>query len=226
VHAIRNLARIGFGTTAVRWSQLGFGKTSSTTPDEQTPRNLFGFKDGTRNIAGHEVDRLREHVWIDAAADGSPAWSHGGSYLVMRRIAMRIESWDRTSLAEQEELTGRHKISGAPLGSANERDPVTVSALPPTSHVALAHPDANGGHAILRRGYSFVDGSDGLGRLDAGLFFVAFCRNPATQYIPMQARMARQDALAEYFVHTASGLYVVPPGVHEGGYLGQALLEA
>src|SRR5690242_14803156 len=51
VHAIRNLVRIGFGTVAVRWSQLGFGKTSSTTPEEQTPRNLFGFKDGTRNIA-------------------------------------------------------------------------------------------------------------------------------------------------------------------------------
>jgi deferrochelatase/peroxidase EfeB len=71
VHAVRNLARIGFGTAAVRWSQLGFGKTSSTTPDRQTPRNLFGFKDGARNIAGHEVDRLRLHVWIDAAADAA-----------------------------------------------------------------------------------------------------------------------------------------------------------
>jgi deferrochelatase/peroxidase EfeB len=30
VHAIRNLARIGFGTVAVRWAQLGFGRTSST----------------------------------------------------------------------------------------------------------------------------------------------------------------------------------------------------
>jgi deferrochelatase/peroxidase EfeB len=225
VHAVRNLARIGFGTTAVRWSQLGFGKTSSTTPSEQTPRNLFGFKDGTRNIAGHEADRLRQHVWIDAATDGAPAWAHGGSYLVMRRIAMRVESWDRTSLAEQERVTGRHKISGAPIGSSREHDPVTVSALPAESHVALAHPDANGGHAILRRGYSFVDGSDGLGRLDAGLCFLAFMRDPATQYVPMQTRMARQDAMAEYLVHTASGLYVIPPGVSEGGYLGQGLFE-
>ena len=42
------------------------------------------------------------------------------------------------------------------------------------------HPSANGGAKMLRRGYSFVDGSDGLGRLDAGLFFIAFLRDPRT----------------------------------------------
>jgi deferrochelatase/peroxidase EfeB len=144
----------------------------------------------------------------------------------VRRIAMRIETWDRTSLGEQETLIGRHKGSGAPLGSAQERDKVDVPALPPASHVALVHPDANGGHKILRRGYSFVDGSDGLGRLDAGLFFVAFCRDPRTQYVPMQAKIASQELLAEYLVHTGSGLWAVPPGVGEGGYWAQSLLEA
>jgi len=246
VHAVRNLARIAFGTAAVRWSQLGFGRTSSTTPGEQTPRNLFGFKDGTENIAGDDAAALARHVWIDAASDGAPAWAHGGTYLVARRIAMRIESWDRTSLGEQERATGRHKISGAPIGASMgggaERDRVDVAALPEGSHVRLAHPDSNDGHRLLRRGYSFVDGSDGLGRLDAGLFFLAFCRDPHRQYVPMQARMAREDLLAEYLVHTASGLYVIPPGVpgppstapsstgppsaaHPGQYLGQALLE-
>jgi len=43
VHAIRNLARIGFGTVAVRWAQLGYGRTSSTSTSQSTPRNLFGF---------------------------------------------------------------------------------------------------------------------------------------------------------------------------------------
>ncbi len=52
VHAIRNLARIGFGTVAVRWSQLGFGRTSTTSRSQSTPRNLFGFKDGTANVQG------------------------------------------------------------------------------------------------------------------------------------------------------------------------------
>jgi len=225
VHAVRNLARIATGTAAVRWSRLGFGRTSSTTPAEQTPRNLFGFKDGTNNIAGDDDAALARDVWVDATADGAPAWTDGGTYLVMRRIAMRVEMWDRTSLLEQEQVTGRHKVSGAPLGAAAERDPVRVGSLPADSHVALAHPDANGGRRILRRGYSYVDGSDGLGHLDAGLLFLAFCRDPREQYVPMQARMARSDALTEYFRHTASGLYAVPPGVSPGGYWGQALLE-
>lgn len=78
VHAIRNLARIGFGKVSVRWSQLGFGKTSSTTPEEQTPRNLLGFKDGTRNIAGTETDRLKKFVWVDGAdTDDKSAWMEG-----------------------------------------------------------------------------------------------------------------------------------------------------
>lgn len=94
VHAIRNLARIGFGKVVIKWSQLGFGKTSSTTPEEQTPRNLMGFKDGTRNIAGTETDRLKKFVWVDEKA--GPDWMAGGSYLVARRIRMHIETWDRT----------------------------------------------------------------------------------------------------------------------------------
>jgi deferrochelatase/peroxidase EfeB len=227
VHAIRNLVRIGFGTTEVRWSQLGFGKTSSTTPDAMTPRNLFGFKDGTNNIGATDDAVLDQHVWVDASADGAPGWMHGGTYLVARRIAMRIETWDRTSLIEQEQLIGRTKYTGAPLGRTEERDPVEVAKLPPTSHVALAHPDANGGHRILRRGYSFVDGSDGLGRLDAGLFFVAFCRDPRTQYVPLQQKLASTEKLMEYLVHTGSGLYAVPAGVAtEGQYWAQPLLEA
>ncbi|MCB0885197.1 MAG: Dyp-type peroxidase, partial [Propionibacteriaceae bacterium] len=46
VHAVRNLTRIAFGRAVLRWSQLGFGRTSSTSVTQDTPRNLFGFKDG------------------------------------------------------------------------------------------------------------------------------------------------------------------------------------
>jgi deferrochelatase/peroxidase EfeB len=158
-------------------------------------------------------------------ADDEPAWMTCGTYLVARRIAMRIESWDRVSLREQEDVTGRHKILGAPLGATAEHDPVKISALPADAHVALAHPDANGGVRILRRGYSYVDGSDGFGHLDAGLYFIAYCRDPRTQYVPMQTRLARSDAMTEYLTHTASGLYAVPPGVRPGEYWAQSLLE-
>ena len=224
VHAVRNLARIGMGTVAVRWSQLGFGKTSSTTPEAQTPRNLFGFKDGTNNIPGDDEAALKQHVWA-AASDGA-GWMAGGSYLVARRIRMHIETWDRTSLTEQETITGRHKGNGAPLGAHQERDEVKPPALPKDSHVALAHPSANDGHRILRRGYSFVDGSDGFGHLDAGLFFIAFCRDPRTQYVPMQNRLSGIDTMMEYLQHTGSGLWAVPPGARPGGWVGQTLFEA
>ncbi|MFC4493479.1 iron uptake transporter deferrochelatase/peroxidase subunit [Streptomyces ovatisporus] len=216
VHAIRNLARIGFGRVAVRWSQLGFGKTSSTTPMAQTPRNLFGFKDGTRNISGDDEAALKRHVWA-AEKDGAE-WMAGGSYLVARRIRMNIEIWDRTPLAEQEMMIGRSKGEGAPAGRRHERDPVRLSAMAPVAHVKLAHPDTNNGIRILRRGYNFTDGTDGLGRLEAGLFFLAYQRDVREGFIPLQQRLAREDKeLNEYIRHVGSAVFAVPPGVRDSG---------
>ncbi|MCX4592441.1 iron uptake transporter deferrochelatase/peroxidase subunit [Streptomyces sp. NBC_01549] len=224
VHAIRNLARIGFGKVAVRWSQLGFGKTSSTTPDAQTPRNLMGFKDGTRNIAGTEPDRLKKFVWV--GEDEGPAWMAGGSYLVARRIRMNIETWDRTSLQEQEDVFGRDKGEGAPVGKAKERDEPFLKAMKPDAHVRLAHPDSNGGITLLRRGYSFTDGTDGLGRLEAGLFFLAYQRDVRKGFIPVQHSLARSDALNEYIQHVSSAVFAVPPGVRDkDDWWGRALFS-
>ncbi|MFE1348764.1 iron uptake transporter deferrochelatase/peroxidase subunit, partial [Streptomyces sp. NPDC058757] len=216
VHAVRNLARIGFGTVAVRWSQLGFGKTSSTTPDAQTPRNLFGFKDGTRNVSGTDAAALDRHVWVGPKdATGGGAWMAGGSYLVARRIRMNVETWDRTPLAEQEDVFGRDKKEGAPVGKAKEHDEPFLKAMKPDSHVRLAHPDSNGGAALLRRGYSFTDGTDGLGRLDAGLFFLAYQRDVRSGFVPVQTALAKADALNEYIQHVGSAVFAVPPGVRD-----------
>ncbi|MEU8981625.1 iron uptake transporter deferrochelatase/peroxidase subunit [Streptomyces sp. NPDC048309] len=224
VHAIRNLARIGFGKVAIRWSQLGFGKTSSTTPDAQTPRNLMGFKDGTRNIAGTETDRLKKFVWV-GDGDG-PGWMTGGSYLVARRIRMNIETWDRTSLQEQEDVFGRDKGEGAPVGKAKERDEPFLKAMKPDAHVRLAHPHANDGATILRRGYSFTDGTDGLGRLEAGLFFLAYQRDVRKGFIPVQRNLSRSDALNEYIQHVSSAIFAVPPGVRDkDDWWGRALFS-
>ncbi|MFE0031590.1 iron uptake transporter deferrochelatase/peroxidase subunit [[Kitasatospora] papulosa] len=222
VHAIRNLARIGMGRTAVRWSQLGFGKTSSTTPGTQTPRNMMGFKDGTRNIAGTDEAALTKHVWA-GAADGTD-WMAGGSYLVARRIRMHIETWDRAPLQEQEDIFGRDKGEGAPVGKAKERDEPFLKAMLPTAHVRLAHPDSNDGATILRRGYSFTDGTDGLGRLDAGLFFLAYQRDVRRGFIPVQRSLAASDALNEYIQHVGSAVFAVPPGVRDADdWWGRAL---
>jgi deferrochelatase/peroxidase EfeB len=76
---------------------------------------------------------------------------------------------------------------------------------------------------MLRRGYNFTDGNDALGRLDAGLFFIAYVRDPDHQYIPMQTRLSSSDGLMEYLRHTGSALFAVPPGAREGGFVGETL---
>ena len=94
---------------------------------------------------------------------------------------------------------------------------------PADAHVRLVHPDDNDGVRMLRRGYNFVDGTDALGGLDAGLFFIAFVRDPDTQFIPMQNKMAQHDALMEYLQFTSSAIFAVPPGAGPGEHVGQAL---
>ncbi|SDQ49630.1 iron uptake transporter deferrochelatase/peroxidase subunit [Quadrisphaera sp. DSM 44207] len=226
VHAIRTLTRLAAGRAAVRWAQLGYGRAASVDPDQPTPRNLFGFKDGTANPAGSDAAALDEHVWVAAqdAGDEARAWMTGGSYLVARRVAMRIETWDRAPLAEQEAFVGRTKGEGAPLGGTAEHEAFDPATLPASSHVRLAHPSRHGGARMLRRGFSYTGGTDGYGHLDAGLFFLAYQRDVRRAFVPVQTALAEADALGEYLVHTGSGVWAVPPGVREGGWWGETLL--
>jgi deferrochelatase/peroxidase EfeB len=228
VHAVRNLARIAFGRAAIRWSQLGFGRTSSTSTSQTTPRNLMGFKDGTMNLKAEDPAAVDAHVWVPADADSKGRWLAGGSYLVVRRINMTIETWDRQPLSEQERVIGRTKAEGAPLSGGAEFSHPDFSLKgsdgePLVAHVRMVHPSNNSGAKMLRRGYNFVDGSDGLGRLDAGLFFLAYVRDPRTHYIPIQMKLGMGDGLSEYVQHTGSALFAIPPGIAQGEYLGQAM---
>jgi deferrochelatase/peroxidase EfeB len=229
-HAIRNLARIGRGTVVMRWSQLGFGRTASTSRSQETPRNLMGFKDGTANIKAEDTAAMDRYVWVGSEG---PAWMRGGSYLVTRRIRMLLETWDRSALEDQERTIGRDKYRGAPLGAGDEFDSLDLEAekhgepvIPVDAHVRLASASANGSERILRRGYSFTDGVDqSLGELEAGLFFICFQRDPRKQFVPIQTRLGSNDALNEYIKHVGSALFAVPPGARPGGFVGEALLD-
>ncbi|ACU72788.1 Dyp-type peroxidase family [Catenulispora acidiphila DSM 44928] len=223
-HVIRNFARLARGTAVIRWSQLGFGRTSSTSDSQQTERNLMGFKDGTRNIKAEAADDLRDHVWVGSETD--QAWMTGGSYLVARRIRMLIESWDTDYLSDQENVFGRFKTSGAPLTGKSEFDTPDLAAkhtdgtpvIPLNAHIRLAGPETNNNQKILRRGYSYTDGIDSAtGLLDAGLFFLAYQKDPRRQFVPIQTRLGHQDNLNEYIRHTGSALFAVPPGVSAAG---------
>ena len=228
-HAFRNLARIGRDIVSVRWTQLGFGRAASTGT-QTTPRNLQGFKDGTNNLDSTDDALMRDEVWV--AASDEPAWMTGGTYMVTRRIRMRIEHWDRSSLEDQEVTIGRTKLSGAPLGGVNEHDTPALDANGPDgqlviakdAHIRLAAPDDNGGRKILRRGYNYSDGIEAAtGELDAGLFFIVFQRDPRKQFIPLQQRLAAKDALNEYIEHETGAAFAILPGVQQGEYLAQTL---
>jgi deferrochelatase/peroxidase EfeB len=85
-HAIRNLARMARSTVQTRWVVMGFGRASAG-PQQHTPRNLLGFKDGTRNVSGDgDYDQF---VWLREAD-----WMTGGTYQVVRKIQMHLETWD------------------------------------------------------------------------------------------------------------------------------------
>ena len=231
VHAIRNLTRIAFGTATLRWSQVGYGRTSSTSVDQETPRNLFGFKDGTNNIKAEDSsDQLNKHLWVQKGDDAAAEWMTGGTYYVARRIRMLAEIWDRLRLIEQEQTMGRDKRYGAPLSIANPtksseefttvdyaaKDDKGETLVPADAHIAVVSPEQNQGRRMLRRGYNYTDGSDSLGLLQTGLFFIAFVRDPRTNFYPILDRMTKSDALQEYLKHEASALFAIPPGIKKG----------
>ena len=211
-HAVRNLIRKGRNKVTMKWSQSGFAAIGDRM---ETPRNLFGFKDGTANVTTEkDFDKV---VWAD-----SQDWMKNGSYMAVRRIIMHLETWDRTNLQEQENTFGRYKESGAPFGKQNEFDEVDLSLLPVDSHVRLAK---EVDLPILRRSYSYSDGIDPkTGQFDAGLLFIAFQKDPDS-FVKIQTNLGAVDKMNEYVTHIGSGLFACFGGVKEGGYIGQDLFE-
>jgi deferrochelatase/peroxidase EfeB len=221
-HAVRNLARLGMGVVEHNWMELGFGKTSSTAAAQATPRNLLGFKDGTRNIKAEQTKLMEDYVW--AGAESDQPWLRGGSYLVARKIRMFIENWDRDYLRDQENVIGRTKAGGAPLSGGTEftTPDFASAAIPARSHIRLASYEHNHGTRILRRGYSYTDGIDPqAGTLLGGLFFIAFMKSPS-QFIRLQQSLAA-DALNEYIQHVGSAVFACPPGLRRGQHWGDDL---
>ena len=237
-HAVRQLARLANGAATLRWTQTGY---VSRPKPSATPRNLMGFKDGSRNVDTTDPAEMARFVWV---GDEGPAWMRGGSYLVIRRIRMALEHWDNTKVPFQEQTMGRTKTDGAPIGGHGEFTTPDFKAtdangnykIAETSHVRMAAPEMNGGIKILRRPYSYNDGTnvtaerwppwrEGL-EYDAGLVFIAYQRDPRTGFVPIFRKMSRMDMLNQFTTHTGGGLFAIPPGITRGSYLGQKLIES
>jgi deferrochelatase/peroxidase EfeB len=238
-HAVRELARLSYGATQFRWAQAGF---LPQEPADQTPRNLMGFKDGTnnpgRNVSADSPRSFDEVVWV---GDEGPDWMRGGSYLVARRIRISLEHWDRSEIDFQEQVIGREKYSGAPIGKTDERDSLDLDRvdgdgnplIADTAHVRLGAATTNGGAQIFRRPYSYNDGvrftaerwppwRQGM-MYDAGLFFLCYQRDPRDGFIKIYENMAKLDALNQFTTHTGGGIFACPGGIGEGEFVGQRL---
>lgn len=224
-HAIRDLARMGRGVVDTRWTVLGFGRASAGK-GQATPRNLLGFKDGTRNIK--EPEDMDSFVWVKDSA-GDVDWMTGGTYQVARKIEMNIEIWDADRVSDQERIFARTKAEGAPLTGTKEFDTPDFHrtsggkpVIDPKSHVALAAHENNNGVRILRRSYNYTDGINQYGQLDAGLLFIAYMNDPA-HFIQLQTKLGSSDLLNEYISHIGSAIFAVPPAPAKGHYIGEAL---
>jgi deferrochelatase/peroxidase EfeB len=223
-HAIRDLARMARGTATVRWTVLGFGRASAGK-NQTTPRNLMGFKDGTRNITT-DAD-YEKFVWLDDDA----GWMAGGTYQVVRKIEMNIEIWDADVISDQQRVFGRTKVEGAPLSGGTEHTTPNFHAavdgetkIDPRAHIALAAHENNGGIKILRRPYNYTDGLNQYGQLDAGLLFTAYMNDPE-HFTRIQTRLGASDRLNEYVSHIGSAVFAVPPAPRSGEYIGEALFR-
>jgi deferrochelatase/peroxidase EfeB len=236
-HAVRQLARLAENVAQVRWVQTGFIPGYKAG---ETPRNLMGFRDGTNNPPIGDAKSMDKLIWVGSEG---PGWMRGGSYLVARRIRIALEHWDRMKVAFQEETVGRHKYSGAPLGKQKEFDALDLDAndkdgnplIPENSHVRLAAAASNDGAQILRRPYSYNDGINFTAErwppwrqgmeYDAGLFFVAYQRDPRTGFIKIFEKMSKLDMMNQFVTHVGGGLFACSGGTAKGGFIGQGLFE-
>jgi deferrochelatase/peroxidase EfeB len=230
-HTLRELLRTVRGSLQLRWNIDGFSGAARGPSPHNNARNLFAFRDGTANPPTSDSALMNQLVWV---AGGEPAWAADGTYQVVRIIRQHVEFWDRVALNEQEEMIGRVRSSGAPLGGTDEFEDPRYELDPDgkriklTAHIRLANPrtPATADQRILRRGFNYTRGFDEAGTLDQGLVFVAFNQSPTRQFATIQNRLL-EEPMIDYITPVGGGYFFVPPGA-KGQYdwVGSGLFAA
>ncbi|WP_336631884.1 MULTISPECIES: Dyp-type peroxidase [unclassified Microbacterium] len=223
-HATRMLLKDARGFGRVRWSQQGFRRAHGTVAPGTTMRNLFGQVDGTSN------PRPGTTAFDDVVWSGE-GWLAGGTGMVVRRIRMDLDRWDRLDRPGREQSVGRTLSTGAPLTGTAEHDepdfeattPIGFPVIPEFSHVRRSRPD-DPAQRIFRRAYNYDERPTDGGISDAGLVFVSFQADVDRQFVPIQRRLDELDLLNEWTTPIGSAVFAVPPGCAPGGFIGETLL--
>jgi deferrochelatase/peroxidase EfeB len=232
VHTVRELMRVVAGRLTTRWSIDGFQSVRRGPSPHNNPRNLFAFRDGTANPDVADGKLMNELIWVQPGS-GEPAWAVGGTYMVARAIRMHVEFWDRVGMFEQQNMIGRDRVSGAPLGGTDEfEDPrydldPQGKRIPLNAHIRLANPRTSptANQRILRRGYNYDRGIDDAGDLDQGLIFVAFNQDVKRQFETIQARL-NEEPMIDYITPVGGGYFFAPPGARgPGDWFGSRLFS-
>lgn len=231
-NALRDLIKQLSAYATIKWSIDGFLPKS---PQDQAPRNLFGFRDGSANPDVSDEKTANQVLWTGIAenAQDEPAWAKNGTYQAVRLIRHFVEFWDRTPLQEQQTIFGREKYSGAPLGMKHEHDVPDYQkdpdgqTIPKDSHMRVANsrtPDFMKKHLLYRRPYNYSRGLSKAGQLDVGLVFICYQANLDDGFIFVQ-NLLNGEPLEEYISPFGGGYFFTLPGFDKAGYLGQSLLE-
>jgi deferrochelatase/peroxidase EfeB len=230
VHTLRELMRAIDGRLVVRWTIDGFQSAQRGPSVKNNRRNLFAFRDGTSNPDVTDPAVMNQLIWVQRGSS-EPAWAAGGTYFIVRTIRMHVEFWDRVGMLEQEQMIGRDRVTGAPLGGTSEfqdpdygEDPLG-KRIPLTAHIRLANPrtPATAEERILRRGYNYHRGVDEAGDLDQGLVFVAFNQDPARQFATIQTRL-ESEPMIDYITPVGGGYFFAPRGAAgPGDWVGSGL---
>jgi dye decolorizing peroxidase len=185
-HLAEMLRRDAKPFATVKWQQRGFTNAAGVNTGNVS-RNLLGQIDGIVNPK-FGSKKFAETVWR----------KDGGTLMVVRRIQMNLDNWDKLSSA------GKTRVTGRKMSTGEKRSTQQANA-----HVKLAFTKM--GEGILRRGYNYDDNYLG-GVRQAGLIFISY-QESLERFVKIQSKLAEIDALNIWTTPIGSGLYYVPKGV-------------